>query len=34
SFGAVHGALNVIKPLFLRIPALRGMLPAVAHLKA
>lgn len=33
SFGAVHGILNMVKPLFLRVPALRGMLPAVAHLK-
>ncbi|AMT70908.1 class I SAM-dependent methyltransferase [Mycobacteroides immunogenum] len=33
SFGAVHGILNVVKPLFLRVPPLRGMLPAVAHLK-
>lgn len=33
SFGAVHGTLNVLKPLFLRVPALRAVLPVVAHLK-
>ncbi|MGH3725446.1 MAG: class I SAM-dependent methyltransferase [Mycobacterium sp.] len=33
SFGAVHGALNLLKPLFLRVPALRSMLPVVAHVK-
>lgn len=33
SFGAVHGALNLLKPLFLRVPVLRSMLPVVAHVK-
>jgi O-methyltransferase involved in polyketide biosynthesis len=33
AFGAVHGTLNVVKPLALRLPVLRDILPIVVHLK-
>ncbi|MBF6543414.1 hypothetical protein [Nocardia brasiliensis] len=32
-FGAVHGVLAAVKPLVLRIPVLRDILPAVVQLK-